>query len=153
MHNISIMIISFFHTGNVNNVRIGAKTQGRICKKIHFSLLWCTFCLIMIEKMPSVWDYWLSIALFFLMYATGLINPMVVKTRNESTVQTSRLTFSAFASLLGCGTGVIRQDTRCSFVRVRETAACWLHYSSPRPAQHLTEDLWGPFPTSPWFLQ
>lgn len=36
MHNTSIMIISFFHTGNINNVRIGAQTQGKICKKIIF---------------------------------------------------------------------------------------------------------------------
>lgn len=38
------------------------------------------------------------------------------KERNESTVQTPRLTFSALPSLLGCGSDVIRQDIGCAFV-------------------------------------
>lgn len=99
----------------------------KICKKyIYFSLSWCTFCLIMTEEMPSVWDCWLRIALILLMYATGVINPAVVKTGNESTVQIWRLTFGAFPSLLSYGSDAIRQF---SFTRTTNNYSRMRHHS------------------------
>lgn len=107
-HNTCIMTVSFPHAGNVNNIRIGAKTQGRICKKIIFSSL-MMYTLPNYDGKDAICERLLAQNCLYSSHVChGSHKSCGSKDRKWKYSQIWRLTFSASPSLLSCGSDAIR---------------------------------------------